>query len=304
MSTSQRAIAREGEAGARSSRKPPVSDDLAILHTAGGPDLRILHQRRTAAVELPDLAVGGLMRSSSSPTRWAEPTAKALIGAIEEFNWRERRYGAGDGARRRRAGRAAPFDLGPLGGDFGIRPARRFGAFRLRAAHRPGGRLVRLGGAWPAIMAVEWERMTQQPFLWAGVAVARPGRRVAALATLLAATTGPRRRRPSALVMTVHAQIAGRHRRWASRCRSISAFPPSPGSCARRRRRLAADAVVPVRRLGDDPWAMIAGSVFKGPLLAAHLAQEDLVGLLRRFSGPSASARSSRPSPAGRSRCR
>jgi phosphatidate cytidylyltransferase len=176
---------------------------------------------------------------------------------------------AGQGAPRRSI-------WGPLGGDFGIRLASALVLFGFALL------IVRAGGwyfsAWVAlacaIMAVEWERMTQQPFSWAGVAVASASvAGAAALATLgrydwafAAAGLG-------ALVMTVHAQIAGRHRRWAFALPLYLGIP----AIALVWLRASPEGWLPTLWFlfvvwATDSWAMIAGRVFKGPLLAPRIS--------------------------------
>ena len=176
---------------------------------------------------------------------------------------------AGQGAPRRSI-------WGPLGGDFGIRLASALVLFGFALL------IVRAGGwyfsAWVAlacaIMAVEWERMTQQPFSWAGVAVAAASvAGAAALATLgrydwafAAAGLG-------ALVMTVHAQIAGRHRRWAFALPLYLGIP----AIALVWLRASPEGWLPTLWFlfvvwATDSWAMIAGRVFKGPLLAPRIS--------------------------------
>lgn len=161
---------------------------------------------------------------------------------------------------------------GLLGDDFGIRLASALVLFGIAL-------LVVWQGGWLfaawivlacAVMAAEWERLTQSPFQWAGVAIA-----VAAIATasflatqalylyaLGAVAAG-------AILSFAHAQILGRHRRWAF------ALPLYLG--------VPAIALIWLRAAPDgwlstlwflfviwatDSFAMIAGRVFKGPLLA------------------------------------
>ena len=165
---------------------------------------------------------------------------------------------------------------GPLGGDFGIRLASALVLFGFALL------VVWLGGwyfaAWIAlacaIMAIEWERMTQAPFSWTGVAIAAlaiaAGASLAVLGKYVFAfgAVGA-----GALASFAHAQLSGRHRRWAF------ALPLYLG--------VPAIALVWLRGAPDgwvttlwflfvvwatDSWAMIAGRIFKGPLLAPVLS--------------------------------
>ncbi|BCW89440.1 hypothetical protein sos41_26030 [Alphaproteobacteria bacterium SO-S41] len=165
---------------------------------------------------------------------------------------------------------------GPLGGDFGIRLASALVLFGFALL------IVWLGGwyfaAWIvtacAVMAIEWERMTQAPFAWAGVAIPVAANAVAASLAVLGhypyafAAIGV-----GALASFAYAQITGRHRRWAF------AVPLYLG--------VPAIALIWLRGAPDgwittlwflfvvwatDSWAMIAGRVFKGPLLAPKIS--------------------------------
>lgn len=165
---------------------------------------------------------------------------------------------------------------GPLGRDFGIRLASALVLFGFALL------IVWLGGwyfaAWIAVacavMAVEWERMTQAPFAWTGVAIAA----IAIAAGAGIAVTGEyvfafAAVGAGALLSFAHAQLTGRHRRWAF------ALPLYLG--------VPAIALVWLRSGDDgwittlwflfvvwatDSWAMIFGRLFKGPLLAPTLS--------------------------------
>ncbi len=165
---------------------------------------------------------------------------------------------------------------GPLGGDFGIRLASALVLFGIALV------VVWLGGwafaAWIvaacALMAYEWERMTQQPTDGVGVAIASAAIGGAAILAVLHfygfafAVTGV-----GALASFLYAQAKGRHRRWAF------ALPIYLG--------LPAIALIWLREQPDgwvttlwflfvvwatDSWAMIAGRVFKGPLMAPRIS--------------------------------
>lgn len=165
---------------------------------------------------------------------------------------------------------------GPLGRDFGIRLASALILFGIALF------VVWLGGwtfaAWIAVactlMAFEWERMTQHPVDPAGVAIAALSISAAAALSVLElfpyafAAVGV-----GALASFVHAQMKGRHRRWAF------ALPLYLG--------LPAIALIWLRGLPDgwvttlwflfvvwatDSWAMIFGRLFGGPLMAPRIS--------------------------------
>lgn len=165
---------------------------------------------------------------------------------------------------------------GPLGRDFGIRLASALVLFGIALV------VVWLGG-WPfaawvaaacALMAFEWERMTQHPVDPVGVVIP-------AIAILIAAALGVLALYlPAfgvlvlgAVASLVYAQAKGRHRRWAF------ALPLYLG--------IPAIALIWLRGLPEgwlttlwflfvvwatDSWAMIAGRVFKGPLMAPRIS--------------------------------
>ncbi len=165
---------------------------------------------------------------------------------------------------------------GPLGGDFGIRLASALVLFGIALL------VVWLGGwvftVWIALacglMAFEWERMTQHPTDVVGVGIA-------ALAIAAGAALAQMALYPyafgalglGAFIAFVHAQATRRHRRWAF------ALPLYLG--------IPAIALVWLRGLPEgwvttlwflfvvwatDSWAMIAGRVFKGPLMAPRIS--------------------------------
>jgi len=165
---------------------------------------------------------------------------------------------------------------GPLGGDFGIRLASALVLFGIALT------VVWLGGwtfaAWIAaacaLMAYEWERMTQQPVDWIGISIAAVA--IAAAAALAVVNLYPcafAAAGMGALLSFAYAQMKGRHRRWAF------ALPLYLG--------IPAIALVWLRGLPEgwvttlwflfvvwatDSWAMIAGRIFKGPLMAPRIS--------------------------------
>jgi len=165
---------------------------------------------------------------------------------------------------------------GPLGGDFGIRLASALVLFGFALL------VVRAGGwyfsAWVAlacaIMAIEWERMTQQPFSWAGVVVAALTVAAAvALATLGRYEWAFAAAGAGAFVMFAHAQASGRHRRWAFALPLYLGVP----AIALVWLRSSPEGWLPTLWFlfvvwATDSWAMIAGRVFKGPLLAPRIS--------------------------------
>lgn len=172
---------------------------------------------------------------------------------------------------------AAPRSFwGPLGGDFGIRLASALVLFGIALL------VVWLGGwafaGWIAaactLMAYEWERMTQQPADGVGIAIAALA--IAAAAALAVLNLYPYAFGAvgaGAFLSFAYAQAKGRHRRWAF------ALPIYLG--------IPAIALVWLRGLPDgwvttlwflfvvwatDSWAMIAGRIFKGPLMAPRIS--------------------------------
>lgn len=165
---------------------------------------------------------------------------------------------------------------GPLGGDFGIRLASALVLFGIALL------VVWLGGwafaAWIAaacaLMAFEWERMTQQPVDLFGVALAAIAIAAAAalsvlglfLYAFLAALAG-------ALLSALHAQVKGRHRRWAF---ALPLYLGIPAVALIWLRGLPEGWVTTLWFLfvvwATDSWAMIAGRIFKGPLMAPRIS--------------------------------
>jgi len=161
---------------------------------------------------------------------------------------------------------------GPLGSDFGIRLASALVLFGIALL------VVWLGG-WPfaawivlacTVMAIEWERMTQSPFLWAGAGLAVTGIAVAAAFAVQAlylyacAALGV-----AAFAAFLHAQVSGRHRRWAFALPLYLGIPALLLIWLRN----APDGHLSVLWFlfvvwATDSWAMIIGRIFKGPLLA------------------------------------
>ena len=94
-----RAIAREAKAGALQPEAIGRETISQFLHTAGVPDpdliIRTSGEQRLSNFLIWQSAYAEFVFTD---TLWPEFDRKALIGAIEEFNRRERRYGAGDGA--------------------------------------------------------------------------------------------------------------------------------------------------------------------------------------------------------------
>jgi phosphatidate cytidylyltransferase len=163
-----------------------------------------------------------------------------------------------------------------LGRDFGVRLASALVLFAcaLLVVWQGGWTLSAFIAIACALMCIEWERMTQSPFSWAGVLLSAG---TIALAVLLA--TQARYDLALAAVAVgvtlafLHAQAMKRHRRWAI------ALPLYLG--------LPAVALVWVRDTPEgwlpllwflfvvwatDSWAMIAGRLFKGPLLAPRIS--------------------------------
>ncbi len=161
---------------------------------------------------------------------------------------------------------------GPLGSDFGIRQVSALVLFGIALL------VVWLGG-WPfaawivlacAVMAIEWERMTQSPFQWAGALLAVAGIGIAAAF----AVPGSYLYAGIALGVAafgafLHAQASGRHRRWAFALPLYLGIPALLLIWLRN----APDGHISVLWFlfvvwATDSWAMIVGRIFKGPLLA------------------------------------
>lgn len=165
---------------------------------------------------------------------------------------------------------------GPLGRDFGIRLASALVLFGIALI------VVWLGGwifaAWIAaacaLMAFEWERMTQLPADSVGVVLAAASIAAAAalsVADLYAfafAAVGI-----GAVLSFVYAQIKGRHRRWAF---ALPLYLGVPAIALIWLRGLPEGWVTTLWFLfvvwATDSWAMIAGRVFKGPLMAPRIS--------------------------------
>jgi phosphatidate cytidylyltransferase len=161
---------------------------------------------------------------------------------------------------------------GPLGSDFGIRLASALVLFGIALL------VVWLGG-WPfaawivlacAVMAVEWERLTQVAFSWTGVAIgvatvaAAAGLSVLGLFTYaaVALAAGP-------VSAAVQAHFSGRHRSWAA---ALPLYLGVPAIILVWQRGMPDGHVTVLWFLfvvwATDSWAMISGRLFKGPLLA------------------------------------
>jgi len=161
---------------------------------------------------------------------------------------------------------------GPLGSDFGIRLASALVLFGIALL------VVWLGG-WPfaawivlacGVMAVEWERLTQVSSSWAGVAIGILT--VAAAAALavrglylyaaIAVAVG-------AVLAAVQAHLTGRHRSWAL---ALPIYLGVPAIILVWQRNMPDGHVTVLWFLfvvwATDSWAMIAGRLLKGPLLA------------------------------------
>lgn len=165
---------------------------------------------------------------------------------------------------------------GPLGGDFGIRLASALILFGIALV------VVGLGG-WPfaawivlacVLMAIEWERMTQAPFSWTGVIISSLAVAAASALSVLgryefaiaAVCIG-------AVLSVIHAQLSKRHRRWAF---SVPIYFGIPAIILIWQRNEPEGFVTVLWFLfvvwATDSWAMIAGRIFKGPLLAPVLS--------------------------------
>jgi phosphatidate cytidylyltransferase len=171
---------------------------------------------------------------------------------------------------------AAASIWGPLGRDFGIRLASALVLFGFALL------VVWVGGwlfaGWIVIactaMAIEWERMTQAPFAWTGVAIAALTIAAAAALALLnllpwafgAVGAG-------ALASFGHAQATGRHRRWAF---ALPIYLGVPALILIWLRGAPDGWITTLWFLfvvwATDSWAMIAGRIFKGPLLAPTIS--------------------------------
>ena len=94
-----RAIAREAKAGTLEPEAIGRETISQFLHTAGVPDPDLI-VRTSGEQRLSNFLIwqSAYAEFVFTDTLWPEFDRKALIGAIEEFNRRERRYGAGDGA--------------------------------------------------------------------------------------------------------------------------------------------------------------------------------------------------------------
>lgn len=165
---------------------------------------------------------------------------------------------------------------GPLGGDFGIRLASALVLFGIALL------VVWLGGwvfaVWIAlacgVMAFEWERMTQHPADPAGVAIATlaiaagAGLAQAALYPFAFGAVGL-----GALLSFAHAQLRGRHRRWAF---ALPLYLGVPAIALIWLRGQPEGWVTTLWFLfvvwATDSWAMIAGRIFKGPLMAPRIS--------------------------------
>ncbi|MFT3808795.1 MAG: phosphatidate cytidylyltransferase [Micropepsaceae bacterium] len=165
---------------------------------------------------------------------------------------------------------------GPLGGDFGIRLASALVLFGIALL------VVWLGGwafaAWVAVacglMAYEWERMTQQPVDWIGIAIATFAITAAAAFAVLnmypfafaAAGFG-------ALLSFAYAQVKRRHRRWAF---ALPLYLGIPAIALLWLRGLPEGWITTLWFLfvvwATDSWAMIAGRIFRGPLMAPRIS--------------------------------
>ncbi len=172
---------------------------------------------------------------------------------------------------------AAPRSFwGPLGGDFGIRLASALVLFGIALL------VVWLGGwafagwiaAACALMAYEWERMTQQPADGVGIAIAALA--IAAAAALAVLNLYPYAFGAAgggALLSFAYAQAQGRHRRWAF---ALPLYLGIPAIALIWLRGQAEGWVTTLWFLfvvwATDSWAMIAGRIFKGPLMAPRIS--------------------------------
>ncbi len=165
---------------------------------------------------------------------------------------------------------------GPLGRDFGIRLASALVLFGIALV------VVWLGGwafggwiaAACALMAFEWERMTQHPSDHFGVALAAVSIASASAFAVLAmhayafAAVGA-----GALLSFIYAQIKGRHRRWAL---ALPIYLGVPAIALIWLRGLPEGWVTTLWFLfvvwATDSWAMIAGRIFRGPLMAPKIS--------------------------------
>lgn len=165
---------------------------------------------------------------------------------------------------------------GPLGGDFGVRLASALVLFGIALV------VVWLGSwafaAWIAaacaVMAFEWERMTQHPADWVGVSIAGVAISAAAALSVLqnypyafgAAGAG-------ALASFAYAQAKGRHRRWAF---ALPLYLGVPAIALVWLRGLPEGWLITLWFLfvvwATDSWAMIFGRIFKGPLMAPSIS--------------------------------
>ncbi len=165
---------------------------------------------------------------------------------------------------------------GPLGRDFGVRLASALVLFGIALL------VVWLGGWWFAawiaaactLMAFEWERMTQQPVDVVGVAVAAAAIAAAsALGVLGLYSWAFAAVALGALLSFAYAQAKGRHRRWAF---ALPIYLGVPAIALIWLRGLPEGWVTTLWFLfvvwATDSWAMIAGRVFKGPLMAPRIS--------------------------------
>jgi phosphatidate cytidylyltransferase len=165
---------------------------------------------------------------------------------------------------------------GPLGRDFGIRLASALVLFGIALV------VVWLGGwafaAWIAaacaLMAFEWERMTQQPADGLGVALAAVAiAGAAALSVLQLYPYAIGAIGLGALISFLYAQMRGRHRRWAF---ALPIYLGVPAIALIWLRGLPEGWVTTLWFLfvvwATDSWAMIAGRIFKGPLMAPRIS--------------------------------
>jgi len=165
---------------------------------------------------------------------------------------------------------------GPLGRDFGIRLASALVLFGIALV------VVWFGGwafaAWIAaacaLMAFEWERMTQQPADALGVAIAAMSIAGAAALSVLQLYPGAFCAVGiGALASFVYAQVKGRHRRWAF---ALPIYLGVPAIALIWLRGLPEGWITTLWFLfvvwATDSWAMISGRIFKGPLMAPHIS--------------------------------
>lgn len=165
---------------------------------------------------------------------------------------------------------------GPLGGDFGIRLASALVLFGIALL------VVWLGGwafagwiaAASALMAFEWERMTQHPADGLGLALAALS--IAAAAALAVLQLYPHAFAAigaGSLLSAAYAQAKGRHRRWAF---ALPIYLGVPAIALIWLRGLPEGWVTTLWFLfvvwATDSWAMIAGRIFKGPLMAPRIS--------------------------------